>query len=98
MRTWSEAKHNQAYTANLYCFGTEEILFDQLGSYSVPPSKLNRLGKPPRTMCNVRPFNQLVPRLPAGVGLSELAMIDTSKLCLWTTDPAASWASAPIPE
>ena len=32
MRTWSEAKHNQAYTANLYCFGTEEILFDQLGS------------------------------------------------------------------
>ena len=26
---------------------------------SVPPSKLNRLGKPPRTMCNVRPFNQL---------------------------------------
>ena len=33
---------------------------------SVPPSKQNRLGKPPRTMCNVRPFNQLVPRLPAG--------------------------------
>ena len=32
---------------------------------SVPPSKLNRLGKPPRTMCNVRPFNQLVPRPPA---------------------------------
>ena len=27
---------------------------------SVPPSKLNRLGKPSRTMCNVRPFNQLV--------------------------------------
>ena len=26
---------------------------------SVPPPKLNRLGKPPRTMCNVRPFNQL---------------------------------------
>ena len=26
------------------------------------PSKQNRLGKPPRTMCNVRPFNQLVPR------------------------------------
>ena len=33
---------------------------------SVPPSKQNRLGKPPRTMCDVRPFNQLVPRLPAG--------------------------------
>jgi hypothetical protein len=32
---------------------------------SVPPSKQNRLGKTPRTMCNVRPFNQLVPRLPA---------------------------------
>ena len=29
---------------------------------SVPPSKQNRLGKPPPTMCNVRPFNQLVPR------------------------------------
>ena len=25
---------------------------------SVPPSKLNRLGKPPRTVCNVRSFNQ----------------------------------------
>jgi hypothetical protein len=24
----------------------------------VPASKQNRLGKPPRTMCNVRPFNQ----------------------------------------
>ena len=33
---------------------------------SVPPSKQNRLGTPPRTMCNVRPFNQLVPRLPTG--------------------------------
>ena len=31
---------------------------------SVPPSKLNRLGKPPRTMCDVRPFNQRVPRTP----------------------------------
>ena len=35
---------------------------------SVPPPKLNRLGNPPRTMCNVRPFNQLAPRLPAGDG------------------------------
>ncbi|KAJ1459241.1 BCCT family transporter-domain-containing protein [Pelagophyceae sp. CCMP2097] len=28
-----EAKHNQAYTVNLYCLSTEDILFDQLGSY-----------------------------------------------------------------
>jgi len=27
---------------------------------SVPPSKQNRLGKLPRTMCNVRPFNQWI--------------------------------------
>ena len=26
--------------------------------HNVPPSKQNRLGKPPRTMCDVRPFNQ----------------------------------------
>ena len=39
---------------------------DRFFHNSVPPSKQNRLGKPPRTMCNVRPFNQLVPGLPAG--------------------------------
>ena len=34
---------------------------DRFFHNSVPPSssKQNRLGKPPRTMCNVRPFNQL---------------------------------------
>ena len=51
---------------------------------SVPPSKLNRLGKPPRTMCNVRPFNQLVPRLPAGDQCNyELAVEDTSEQNPW---------------
>ena len=29
-------------------------------------SRRGRLGNPPRTMCNVRPFHHLVPRLPAG--------------------------------
>jgi hypothetical protein len=42
---------------------------------SVPPSKLNRLGKPPRTMCNVRPFNQLVPRLSAQTAASVLHIL-----------------------
>ena len=27
------AKHNQAYTVNLWCLDTEDVLFDQLGSY-----------------------------------------------------------------
>merc|ERR1719271_2418 len=27
------AKHNQAYTVNLWCLATEDVLFDQLGSY-----------------------------------------------------------------
>jgi choline-glycine betaine transporter len=27
------AKHNQAYTVNLWCLSTEDVLFDQLGSY-----------------------------------------------------------------
>ena len=31
---------------------------------SIPPSKRNRLGKPLRAMCNVRPFDKLVPRRP----------------------------------
>lgn len=33
MATATAAKHNQAYRTNLYCFRTEDILFDQLGSY-----------------------------------------------------------------
>ena len=28
-----QAKHNQAYTVNLWCLSTEDVLFDQLGSY-----------------------------------------------------------------
>ena len=45
----------------------------------------NRLGKPPRTMCNVRPFNQLVPRLPAG----DLGQRTNNRT---TIDDSQAWA------
>ena len=39
---------------------------------SVPPSKQNSFGTPPRSMCNVRPFNQRVPHLAACKTLANM--------------------------